>query len=993
MIASVVLLAALGTALQRYPRVVHPRVVPHNEVSRDRRSVPRANDNIEFVSLDEWLLKTEPNRHLVLSASLRPEWTGPGYDDGVEPLGSCESRVGEVHGWEGGSRVLLTRCREDFFGLVRLENRTFLLEPWGSGGNKHLLYEAGLARSRRDVAPAAQLYEASQRYYNLTGDTLDAENYEDSPELVSESMATGLGRNNELDRPEEGLGYFFDRNWQREKLPTRKTTVAGKFSPPKWLELAVVADYSVVEFHGSRVQRYILALLNIVSAIYKDPSLDSNMQLVVVRMILSTEKKDAMVHQGNARRSLENVNRWNRKLLAQSNRTHDVAVWLTRLDIGGPSGYAPVSGACDPSRSCALNRDEGLTSAFILAHEVAHILGLSHDGDKNSGNACAREAVRGSIMAPMVAANFHNFHWSSCSKKEFHRKAKHWSCLSNRPRDDDSPIAKGHEVFSMDEQCRMEFGEGYGRCRSLEPASLCAHLWCGRANSSQACKTKKGPPLEGTLCAKNKFCTNGACETVEPKRRFVPPSTAVRGSESTWGPWSSWSECSRTCGVAVQSRSRRCNSGSSRCQGEPREYRVCAVPPCQELVDLRARQCSRFFYEHVNDPKSSPFQDNGTWLPYEAFAGSPNCQLVCYRKESGEIFHTGLDVEDGTPCSYEATDVCIEGKCRAMGCDGALDSNMTKDACGLCGGNNSTCENVTANFQRKLRRETTRLAVVPSLAYNIKVTVTILLSDAVPHEGNVKVLLRDGDRRRHEMSEFDGDGRAPVQVLDGAAFRLERLEEKYVLGSRGPATSEIVVSLVATREVLHAGALISVSSQYSIARSELRSARGRYAWLLGPPGACSASCGGGLRRRQLLCRDEVTRELVSRRKCLVVAKPPGHRELERCNTASCEYTWIPGMWERCVARAPPICLGSQRRRLYCVRASFPERLVTRENELRVFRNTLSPANCLDLSQPITERQCTRQPECPHGKWLYSEWTPVLLADLRAGSADPAGALR
>lgn len=90
----------------------------------------------------------------------------------------------------------------------------------------------------------------------------------------------------------------------------------------------------------------------------------------------------AQVQHGNARRSLENVNKWNRKLLgaqqqqqqqANVSSRHDVAVWLTRLDIGGPSGYAPVSGACDPARSCALNRDEGLTSAFIIAHEVAHM--------------------------------------------------------------------------------------------------------------------------------------------------------------------------------------------------------------------------------------------------------------------------------------------------------------------------------------------------------------------------------------------------------------------------------------------------------------------------------------------------------------------------------------------------------------------------------------------------------------------------------------------
>ena len=27
-----------------------------------------------------------------------------------------------------------------------------------------------------------------------------------------------------------------------------------------------------------------------------------------------------------------------------------------RLNIGGPSGYAPVAGVCDPERSCSLNR-------------------------------------------------------------------------------------------------------------------------------------------------------------------------------------------------------------------------------------------------------------------------------------------------------------------------------------------------------------------------------------------------------------------------------------------------------------------------------------------------------------------------------------------------------------------------------------------------------------------------------------------------------------
>lgn len=70
---------------------------------------------------------------------------------------------------------------------------------------------------------------------------------------------------------------------------------------------------------------------------------------------------------------MENVNNWNRKLLMKADTSHDVALWLTKLDIEGASGFAPVSGACDPYRSCALNQEEGLSSAFIIAHEIAHM--------------------------------------------------------------------------------------------------------------------------------------------------------------------------------------------------------------------------------------------------------------------------------------------------------------------------------------------------------------------------------------------------------------------------------------------------------------------------------------------------------------------------------------------------------------------------------------------------------------------------------------------
>lgn len=45
-------------------------------------------------------------------------------------------------------------------------------------------------------------------------------------------------------------------------------------------------------------------------------------------------------------------------------------------------------------------------------------LGMEHDGQ---GNRCGDEVQMGSIMAPLVQAAFHRFHWSRCSQQELGR--------------------------------------------------------------------------------------------------------------------------------------------------------------------------------------------------------------------------------------------------------------------------------------------------------------------------------------------------------------------------------------------------------------------------------------------------------------------------------------------------------------------------------------------------------------------------------------------
>ncbi|MEQ2287944.1 hypothetical protein AMECASPLE_017959 [Ameca splendens] len=154
-------------------------------------------------------------------------------------------------------------------------------------------------------------------------------------------------------------------------------------SYPRFVEVMLVADSKMVEHHGSNLQHYILTLMSIVSSIYKDPSIGNLINIVIVKLVIINNELDGPAISFNAQTTLKNFCIWQqRQNILDDNHPshHDTAILITRQDICRARdkcdtlGLAELGTVCDPYRSCSISEDNGLSTAFTIAHELGHVL-------------------------------------------------------------------------------------------------------------------------------------------------------------------------------------------------------------------------------------------------------------------------------------------------------------------------------------------------------------------------------------------------------------------------------------------------------------------------------------------------------------------------------------------------------------------------------------------------------------------------------------------
>uniref|UniRef100_A0A8C9WIA9 ADAM metallopeptidase with thrombospondin type 1 motif 18 n=1 Tax=Scleropages formosus TaxID=113540 RepID=A0A8C9WIA9_SCLFO len=699
------------------------------------------------------------------------------------------------------------------------------------------------------------------------------------------------------------------------------------------VETLVVADRKMLEKHGrENVTTYVLTVMNMVSSLFKDGTIGTDINIVVVSLLLLEEDPLGLTINHHADQSLNSFCQWQSGLVGKNGKRHDHAVLLTGLDICSwknepcdTLGFAPISGMCSRYRSCTINEDTGLGLAFTIAHESGHNFGMIHDGE---GNPCRK--AEGNIMSPTLAGNNGVFSWSACSRQYLSRflSTAQASCLVDEPKQVGQykfPEQLPGQLYDANTQCKWQFGSRAKLCSLDFVKDICKSLWCHR--TGHRCETKFMPAAEGTICGADMWCRRGQCVKFGdngPK--------AIHGQ---WSEWSRWSDCSRTCGGGVRYKERFCNSPRPQyngkfCTGTGRLYQLCNGGPCPPGgVDFRSQQCAEY--------NSKPFRGwYYKWKPYTKVEDEDICKLYCIAEDFDFFFAMSSKVKDGTPCSDHSTDVCIDGICEPVGCDQVLGSKASLDACGVCKGDNSTCKFLKGHYlQQHHANEYYPVVTIPAGARSIHV-----------HEMDVSnsyLAVRSLKRKYYLTGDWTVDWPGKFQFA-GTMFHYRRaFSEPESLYALGPTNETLVF------EILLQGKNPGVMWEYTLPKTEKKH---NYTWVV-VRSDCSAPCAGGRISTKAICLQD-QRTQVNSSLCNPQTKPVIGSQL--CNTHPCPAYWATDEWGACSRTCGA---GQQTRHIRCVRK------VSYQRE-EVAAHSLCPVVAPAQVQPCYVAACP--PEWSSGSW-------------------------
>lgn len=303
-------------------------------------------------------------------------------------------------------------------------------------------------------------------------------------------------------------------------------------------EILVMVDYSLYQRLGyslSDTQNYVISYFNTVNFRFSGLS-QPRVELMLVGVVVATSPSSLpYLNTGydgavlDAAKALDAMGRYYYSYRPGLPR-HDLVLALTTKDLaafnsGGynpnTAGYAYVGGACVRNSwegkvsSVAVVEDSGgYSGVLVAAHEIAHLLGVVHDGDSAPPYLAGPGAASCSWYDGYIMSDYRRDSrsqlWSPCSVQQlqYFLTTSRGSCLTNYPSRVWALPGPGDlpgQQTSLDLQCFRD--RGTRAC--FHDERVCSELYC--YNKSYTRCVSYRPAVEGSNCGLNKQCRAGVC--------------------------------------------------------------------------------------------------------------------------------------------------------------------------------------------------------------------------------------------------------------------------------------------------------------------------------------------------------------------------------------------------------------------------------------------------------------------------------------------------
>ena len=461
--------------------------------------------------------------------------------------------------------------------------------------------------------------------------------------------------------PEGAFGSLSNSNIGEEKLhhaEVQKRDLGRQRGPKigttKYVETGLFMDYAAFSTYrdyfskaghpnpDQRVVDLLLTFINSIQAIYHFNSLGTKVEFSISHMEIHKTPGVFEDHGGDRGPLLTSFCQFQGGLRPEEGKSGhwDIGLLVSGVDFWAADssgkkshltmGLATVTGICTKSYGCVIGemgvRDRnkkpypstGFTSVYVMAHEIGHNLGMSHD---SSGNSCPSN---GFIMSPRCFLDF-LLHlcvllhfslivnviscyarsrgtkgecvWSTCSNN--HMRNLDLECLENKPgeveHDHNQYGNNPGQQWDADSQCQLLMFTSEARmdhgAHNLH--EICHSLKC-RAQGLRG-YYRAGPALEGTPCGADKVCNSGnnnnnnnnkVCNSGNCVKNTISPGVT---SAAHWSEWST-SECKSGCIVrskGYKEKTRTCIKQTpvtigSTCPGQSRDSVVGCSPGCRQ---------------------------------------------------------------------------------------------------------------------------------------------------------------------------------------------------------------------------------------------------------------------------------------------------------------------------------------------------------------------------------------------------------------------------